>query len=1117
VVRYWATSVPGGDSLVAALAAGDPGEFWLQTFDLSSCRWAPWAPFGPLTPGSQNAPGTVYFRHRHLWEGPGVPPPEPLIEEELAWERGQLADTLVDSLGSRGPGILLVRHAELLGPEALFLAERFRDHPRYPLALLFFFEQAPPRPEAFDRLDSLGYVTWMGPSPLVPAGPLAGGEPGPEDPERRELLRWLCFETVAILPGEAASLDRLEALASAGEFELGIDLGEALVRRWASSTDVRVLGRIWSDLARLYRQAGDPASAARCLTLGWKQARDAGDTPALAQCDFLLFEASYRTLVTDDVYLGLEERLTEALEALGWANHLAYVLTKNAWVQTVGRTRGWDQAWALWNRGRRLIRRLANPRRLAVALQTQGSLRMARGDLPGALASTRRAVRLAGLHSSALHVAKVQNGMGFLCLAAGQFAAARHHHAQALELVAGTRDLHEYIGTLVNLGRLYLFNDQASLALPILTAAVRTLDSLGISELPFVSRSHTHVLLGASCLKMGQAGRALEFLNKVRAEEDKTGRADEHRAVLEALVAGAQGDRGRFQALVGEAARVLEGRVADLRPLLIWFLLETGRCLAEAGDRAGAERAWVRAEAFVPPAPVGQDLRRHLDWLRTGKRRPPVLGEVSWDSALLVRFSRQEQALRGLRRSVQDYGFLHTWHRELVPGLGEAGLLARAVVLVRTHFPVETVVVLGGTEPEVLALAPGSDPRAAHQAARSLPGPTLVAVFPLVHSGRTQARLVCVDTHPQPIFGDSDRRVLELAADHLAVLLLSERKALDLEERGARLARALEELKQAQDRLVLSENLAVLGTLSAGLAHELNTPVGAILSASRTVSQLVEGPVFALALEDRRAGDGERSLLGRLLGRLTSRPANLAATDRRARRDLGRLWESRGVPGAADLADQWFEAGLGGDLDLLEPWPGDGVLAGVLDRLVPLAQAFRLSRVIEESAHRAEGVVGSLRSSLQDGSTEDPSEFLLQDELVATLAVLGNRVGRGITVVFDLPAAFKVQGRRLSLSQVWTNLVHNAVQAMEGQGTLTLGARRRGNEVWVEVTDTGPGIPESQQARIFTPFFSTKKQTGGLGLGLDISRRIVEAHGGRMEFESRPGRTVFRVRLPFSR
>lgn len=1119
-VRYWAAFDPGApEALQREVTLRFPQ---VTVADLESHPWEPWAPFASL---AFRAPASkAYFRHAHLFRGPGIPEPEPLVDEELAYERSRLADTLLDRLAAGpAPSVVLVRHAELLSAESLFLAERLREPSHRPLILLFSFETRPRDPEAFDRLEGLGYLTWVGSpwSPLHPGTrePLVPPEASPD--QRRQLMRWLCFETAALAKGEGADLDRLEALAGAGGFEGGIDLGEALVRRASSQEDPTVLRRLWMSLARLYRQAGDTAQAARFLTLGWKQARDVGDRVALARFDFLLFEASYRAFVVEDVSLGLEDRLMAALETLGWTNHLAYVLTKNVWIQAVGRTRGWDQAWALWKRGNALVHRTGNQRRLAVALQTRGSLQAIAGDLPSALASTRRAVKLARLYSSPLHTAKVENGLGFLAFTAGDYQRAWHHHGLALRLLPETRDHQEYVGTLVNLGRLYLLNDQADRALPLLTTAVRAMDGLGLADLPFHPRSTTWALLGACCLKTGQPGRAKEFLHKVRADEARAGRPLEHRACLEFLIAEFSGDTTHADLLLDEVARLVTARGPDLRHLLVWSLLERGRLRSQAGDPSGAAEAWNRAEALLLPPPLSKDERRHLRSLRSGGRGSvPRLDELHWDSPLLIRFSRQEKALRTLRRTVQDYGFLQTWNQELLPGMSEDELYQRAVALVRTHFPVDTVAILDGTQPRILALAPGSDPPLVQAVAQELsrpggdPAVPLVEVFPLVHSGMIQARMVCLDTHPEPIFGDGDVRVLHLAADHLAVLLLSQRKALDLEERGAHLSRALEVLQDTQERLVASENLAVLGNLAAGLAHELNTPLGAIASASRTVQELLSGSLVSLWSEAASWSPHEQEIFRQLATRLVGREAGLGTVDRLRRRDLRRTLESWGVPDSEAQADLWFEVGLGEEEDLHRRWATAAGTTAILEKLIPVAQGHRLARVIEESSSRAGAVVGSLRSYLHGSPTEEPSEFTLVGELQAALAVLGAGRWRGVKVVWEGEPGLRLRGRRLSLAQVWTNLIQNSVQAMDGKGTLTLSARREGDEVWVEIGDTGPGIPEALRDQVFQPFFSTKKQIGGLGLGLDICRRIVEAHRGALVFESHPGQTVFQVRLP---
>ena len=137
--------------------------------------------------------------------------------------------------------------------------------------------------------------------------------------------------------------------------------------------------------------------------------------------------------------------------------------------------------------------------------------------------------------------------------------------------------------------------------------------------------------------------------------------------------------------------------------------------------------------------------------------------------------------------------------------------------------------------------------------------------------------------------------------------------------------------------------------------------------------------------------------------------------------------------------------------------------------------------------------------------------------LESTLTMLGHKLRQGVTVVReydDVPAIDAYAGE---LNQVWTNLVDNAVDAMEGSGTLTVRARGDGDQVVVEIADTGPGMPPEVVARAFEPFFTTKDVGKGTGLGLDIARRIVvERHGGTIAVESgpdRPGTTIV-VTLP---
>jgi signal transduction histidine kinase len=121
---------------------------------------------------------------------------------------------------------------------------------------------------------------------------------------------------------------------------------------------------------------------------------------------------------------------------------------------------------------------------------------------------------------------------------------------------------------------------------------------------------------------------------------------------------------------------------------------------------------------------------------------------------------------------------------------------------------------------------------------------------------------------------------------------------------------------------------------------------------------------------------------------------------------------------------------------------------------------------------------------------------------------------KGISVTRAYEGEAHVRGVPDALGQVWTNLLVNAVQAMGGRGSLAVRVSDAGSDVAVEIEDDGPGIPPEISARVFEPFFTTKPRGQGSGLGLDIARRIVEEHGGRISFESRPGRTLFKVLLP---
>jgi signal transduction histidine kinase len=342
-------------------------------------------------------------------------------------------------------------------------------------------------------------------------------------------------------------------------------------------------------------------------------------------------------------------------------------------------------------------------------------------------------------------------------------------------------------------------------------------------------------------------------------------------------------------------------------------------------------------------------------------------------------------------------------------------------------------------------------------------------------------------------------------------LIQSNKSLIELNEN---LERAYNELKNTQDQLITSEKMIILGNLVAGIAHELNTPLGAIISSNNMMKNMIDSLKTILKHYSKLDEQGQKIFhyLLDIVYRYDRKITDFTE-DRNRRKLYHKIFVDCGFKKSELSVEMLIDIGFDKKEAKLKELLNYPDIMKLINDVYSISTYIKSYYIIKIASEKAANVINALKIYSYHNQIKQKIKTDIIKDIEIILTLYHNKIKYGVEIIRNFNIIPEVEYYSEKLNIVWSNLISNALYAMNYKGVLEINADYMDNIITVSIIDNGPGIPEKLKNQIFKPFFTTKKQGEGTGLGLDITKRILDEIGGKIEFESKPGRTKFTVIL----